>query len=181
MSVIKWFLYSSESSCIQGVITKLATWMAQCGRLKEFNADSEPITAYLERIELFFEANEVTDGKRVPILLSNIGAKTYGLLRSLTAPITPKESSFKELSELLKAHVEPTPIVIAELYRFDRRDQAAGESIVDYVTKFRRLTAHCCFGATTDCVEEALHDCFISGLRNESTRKHLLTLPSLRR
>ena len=95
--------------------------MAQYGRLKKFDADSEPtcITAYLERVELFFEANEVADGKRVLILLSNIGAKTYGLLRSLTAPKAPKESSFKELSELLKAHFEPAPIVIAERYRFE--------------------------------------------------------------
>ena len=54
--------------------------MAQCSRLKKFNADSKPITAYLEGVELFFEANVVTDGKRVPILLSNIGAKMYGLL-----------------------------------------------------------------------------------------------------
>ena len=89
--------------------------MAQYGRLKEFNADSEPITAYLERVELFFEANKVADGKRVPIS-SNIGTKMYGLLRSLTAPKAPKESSFKELLELLKAHFKPAPIVIAERY-----------------------------------------------------------------
>ena len=75
--------------------------MAQYGRLKEFDADSEPITAYLERVELFFEANDVGDGKRVPILLSNIGPKTYGLLRSLTAPKAPKEKSFKELVVIL--------------------------------------------------------------------------------
>ena len=149
--------------------------MAQYGRLKEFDADSEPITAYLERVELFFEANDVGDGKRVPILLSNIGPKTYGLLRSLTAPKAPKEKSFKELSELLKAHFEPAPIVIAERYRFHRRDQAAGESIGDYVAELRRLTAHCQFEATTDYLEEALRDRFVCGLKNESTRKRLLT------
>jgi len=48
--------------------------MAQYGRLKEFDADSEPITAYLERVELFFEANGVADGKRVPILLIVLNA-----------------------------------------------------------------------------------------------------------
>ena len=53
------------------VTTKVATRMAQYGRLKEFNADSEPITAYLERVELFFEANKVADGKRVPILVTS--------------------------------------------------------------------------------------------------------------
>ena len=73
----------------------------------------------------------------------------YGLLRSLTAPKAPKESSFKELLELLKAHFKPAPIVIAERYRYHCRDQAAGESIGDYVAELCRLTAHCHFEATT--------------------------------
>ena len=50
----------------------------------------------LSVLNLFFEANEVADGKCVPILLSNIRAKTYGLLWSLTAPKAPKESSLIE-------------------------------------------------------------------------------------
>ena len=99
----------------------------------------------------------------------------YGLLRSLTAPKAPKESSFKELLELLKAHFKPAPIVIAERYWFHCRDQAAGESIGDYVAELCRLTAHCHFEATTDNLEEVLRDCFVCGLRNESTRKRLLT------
>ena len=108
----------------------------------------------------------------MPILLSNIGAKTYGLLQSLRAPKAPKESSFKELLEFLKAHFEPAPIMIAERYRFHRRDQAVGENIGDYVAELCRLTAHCHFEATTDHLEEVLRDRFVCGLRNESTRKH---------
>ena len=111
----------------------------------------------------------------MPILISNIEPKTYGLLRSLTAPKAPKKKSFKELSGLLKAHFEPAPIVIAERFRFHRRDQAAGESIGDYVVELRRLTAHSQFEATTDYLEEALRDRFVCGLKNESTRKRLLT------
>ena len=72
----------------------------------------------------------------------------------------------------MKAHFEPTPIVIAEPYRFH---QAAGESIGDYVTELCRLTAHCQFEAKTDYLEEALQDRFVCGLKNESIRKCLLT------
>ena len=60
------------------------------GQLYEFDAENETVTAYLERAELYFDANDVADEKKVPVLLSNIGAKTYGLLRSLVAPKAPK-------------------------------------------------------------------------------------------
>ena len=116
---------------------KLATRMATAMRyapFQEFQSD-ESITAYLERLEMYFLANDVEEEKKVPLLLSHIGAKTYGLLRSLAAPSAPKEKTFKDLEKILKDHFEPTPSVIAERYRFHRRDQAVGESIGDYVAE----------------------------------------------
>lgn len=112
------------------------------GRLNEFDVENETVTAYLERVELYFDANDVADDKKVPVLLSNIGAKTYGLLRSLAAPKAPKEKTLDEIKKLLKSHFEPTPSVIAERYRFHRRDQAAGETIADFVAEIRKLTTH---------------------------------------
>ena len=75
----------------------------------------------------------------------------------------------------MKAHFEPAPTVIAERYRFHRRDQASKESIGDYVAELHRLTAHCQFEATMDYLEEALRDRFVCRLKNESTPKCLLT------
>jgi hypothetical protein len=46
-------------------------------------------TAYIERIEQYFLANDVADDKRVPVLLTVIGGKTYSLLRALTSPDKP--------------------------------------------------------------------------------------------
>lgn len=149
--------------------------MAQIGRLKEFQAEVEPVTAYLDRVELYLEANEVKENKMVPILLSTIGAKTYGLLRSLTAPKPPREKSFKDLCTILKKHFNPAPLVIAERYRFHRRDQAAGESVADYVAELRRLAAKCKFEDTKEFLEESLRDRFVCGLKTESVRKRLLT------
>lgn len=145
------------------------------GQLHEFDVGNETITAYLERAELYFDANDVADEKKVPVLLSNIGAKTYGLLRSLVAPKAPKEKTLAEITTLLKSHFEPTPSVIAERYRFHRRDQAQGESIADYVAELRKLTTHCKFEDTRDFLDESLRDRFVSGLRSESTRKRLFT------
>ena len=43
--------------------------MTSFGRIDEFRPENESIEAYLERIELYFNANEVEDDKKVPISL----------------------------------------------------------------------------------------------------------------
>lgn len=115
----------------------------------------------------------LTTSRKTNRLLSNIEAKTYGLLQSLVAPKATKEKTLDEIKKLLKSHFEPTPSVIAECYRFHRRDQAAGETIADYVAELRKLTTHCKFEDTKDFLEESLRDRFVCGLRSESVRKHL--------
>ena len=50
------------------------------------------------------------------IFLTVVGSKTYSLLRSLVAPSLPQEKTFAELSEVLKVHFEPKPLVIAERF-----------------------------------------------------------------
>ena len=105
------------------------------GSLQEFQPDSESITAYLERTSVYFTANSIDAAKQVPVLLSVIGAKTYSLLRSLTAPDKPQDKSYAELSEVLQAHFEPKPLFIAERFHFYRRNQADGESIAEFVAE----------------------------------------------
>ena len=92
-------------------MTKLATRMARLGQVNEFNPEKETISAYLERVEMFFLANDIHEDKKVPVLLSVIGATTYALLRNLVTPDTPKDKDFATLSKLSKDHYEPTPIV----------------------------------------------------------------------
>ena len=43
----------------------------------EFQPDSKSISAYLKRVSLFFEVNNVEAGKQVAWLLNMIGAKNY--------------------------------------------------------------------------------------------------------
>ena len=38
------------------------------GRLTEFNPQSDNISSYLERLELYFEANAIEDARKVPVL-----------------------------------------------------------------------------------------------------------------
>ena len=113
--------------------------MAKFGHLQEFDTDLEPITAYLERVELYFSANGIGEDKKLAILLSVIGPKTYGVLRNLLAPSRPQEKKFSEVTEVLIRHFEPKLIVIAERFSFYRRSQLVGESVADFVAELRRL------------------------------------------
>ena len=63
--------------------------MSSYGRIKEFCPEEETTESYLERIELFFTANEIANEKKVAVFLSVVGSKTYTILRSLVALAMP--------------------------------------------------------------------------------------------
>ena len=52
----------------------------------------------------YIEANGVEDAKKVAVLLTVMGSKSYGLLRNLLAPGKPHEKTYDELVETLKGH-----------------------------------------------------------------------------
>lgn len=135
-----------------------------CGTLQEFKPECETITAYLKRLKAYFDANNVPSAKRVAVLISIIGPKTYLAIRSLMAPDSPQS---KSLTKALKNHYNPKPIVIAERYHFDLRQQSSTENIREYIAELRRLMSSCEFGVFLD---EALRYRFVCGLRSESTR-----------
>ena len=60
--------------------------MLQLGCLEEFQPEEDSIASYLERVELYFVANDTNSDKKVPVFLSAAGARTYSLLCDLLAP-----------------------------------------------------------------------------------------------
>ena len=145
---------------------------AVIGQLPEFKPESESLTTYVERVKLFIEANGIEDARKVAVLLSVIGGKTYALLRNLLSPTDPKTKSFDEIVAALKEHYEPKPLVIAERFHFHKRNQAAGESVAEFVAELRRLARHCEFKTF---LEEALRDRFVCGLNKKAIQNKLLT------
>ena len=61
------------------------------GQMDSVNANNETISAYLERFDLFVQANGVVNDKKVSVFLSVLGDKTYALLRNLVSPALPKD------------------------------------------------------------------------------------------
>ena len=131
----------------------------------------------MERVEQFFLANNIDDDHRVPTLLSLIGSKTYALLRDLLTPEKPATKSFQEIVTTLQQHLSPKPLEIAERFRFYKRNQHEGETVLTYVADLKKLAAHCNFGAN---LNEALRDRLVCGLRNVQIQKRLLSEAKLK-
>ena len=98
----------------------------------EFKPDTESITNYLERVDLFFAANEVPEAKKVAVLLSCIGPKTSSTLKNLTAPTLPGAKSLDDLKGLLSGHFDPKPSLIAQPFHIHRQKQRPDENICGF-------------------------------------------------
>lgn len=115
------------------------------GNLQEFDPKVDNIISYLERLELYLEANTTEDGKKVSVLLTVIDPTAYGTLHSLLALTKPKGKSFEDLVKALQTHFAPKPLVIGKQFRFYKREQGAGESIADFIAYIRHLSIKCEF------------------------------------
>ena len=142
------------------------------GKIEAFDETQETWESYTERLEQYFKVNKVEDNFKVAAvaaLLSLIGGKTYTLLRNLTTPAKPAEKSYEDIVKLLKDHLSPEPLQIAERHRFIKRVQLEGENINNYVAALRKLTEHCGY----QDLENTLRDQLVVGLRNEQIKKRL--------
>ena len=143
------------------------------GQVEQFELGSDDWVLYTERLDQFFLANEITnDTKKVAVLLTAIGPKAYSLLRNLLAPVNPATKEYEELIDVMKDHLRPKPVVIAERFKFHRRNQGDGETVAQYMVELRKLAEYCDF---KDYLNEDLRDRFVCGLQSEATQRRLLT------
>lgn len=112
----------------------------------------------------FFLANDIDTDRKVPSLISSFGRKTYTLLK--TSFLRPK----------LRTRVFMTPwqhyaitklsktLIIAERFRFHKRDQRPGKSMLSYT--------HCQFDAS---LNDTMRDRLVVDLHNDTIQKRLLS------
>ena len=141
------------------------------GTVEPFDPKDGDFSEYVERLEQYFLANTVADAKKVAILLTVIGKETYSLLRSLVAPTQPKDKSYAGIIEVLTTHLKPTPITVAERFKFYERAQLPGERVNDFIAALRTSALKCEFAAF---LEEAIRDKLVCGTSNSRIRKRLL-------
>lgn len=146
------------------------------GDIEHFDKSHGDWTSYLERVKLFFAANEIPAERQVPSLLSLVGAEMYGLIKNLVAPENVATRTLDQIDTAVKTHLQPEPLVIAERFRFHKRVQDSSESIAQYVAAIRSLSVNCKFGQFLD---DSLRDKFVCGLKDTNIQKKLLSEKNL--
>ena len=130
---------------------------------------SSDLESYLERLELYFVANNdgtvasmadqalinAADRKRVATLPTLVGPETYLLLESLVSPRIPADLLFQEITDTLKNYLKPRRLTVAERYKCNQRTQKDSEGVTAFATELRRLATTCNFG---EFIGEALRD-----------------------
>ena len=146
--------------------------MPSHGKIEEFNSAKETWDSYVERLDLYLLANDITDvGKKRAVFLTVVGPSTYELIRNLVAPEKPVNVAYDELLAKVKAHHTPVPSPIVQRFKFHSRTQQPGESVATFLAELRKLTEFCKFG---NVLEDMLRDRLVCGLSNNTIQRRLL-------
>ena len=141
------------------------------GSIGEFDSSVEDWTSYTERLQQYFAANDVADGKQRAVLLSVCGCQTYQLVKNLLAPERPADKTFQEIVLLMKNHYQPKPSIIVERFNFHSRYRKQGESVATFVAELKRLSEHCGFA---DTLSDMLRDRLVCGINDKRLQRRLL-------
>ena len=134
----------------------------------------DDVENWLERLNeviLATQPENVSDRKKVSLLLAHIGQKGYKLLKSYCLPELPNTKSFDQLRTVLIEHLAPKPTVTAERFKFNMLNQLPNEGLALYMSRVRERAALCGFNENYD---QMVRDRFICGLKDERTRSSLL-------
>ena len=67
------------------------------------------------------------------VLLTLLGGKTRTSLRNLTSPDKQSVKDYATLVKLLKDHLSPKLLIIAERFRLHKLNQREGETVTKYI------------------------------------------------
>uniref|UniRef100_D1FPZ6 Putative gag/capsid-like protein n=1 Tax=Simulium nigrimanum TaxID=683695 RepID=D1FPZ6_SIMNI len=132
------------------------------GQLPEFHGEGDDWNVYVERLDQFFEVNDVPETKRTALLISVIGSQSYKVLRDLCHPTLPKNKPFEELCELLGKQYSPQIAIFRERALFYNARQQPNENCTQWYGRIKKLSVDCKFG---DNLEKILLDKFICGMK----------------
>ncbi|CAG9091401.1 unnamed protein product [Plutella xylostella] len=140
------------------------------GKIGEFDVENGNWSLYCERLHMYFEANAIKEDLQLPTLIAVVGEATYELMVNLVSPKSPSQLKLEELVKVVQDHLQPTPSILAERYRFRQRRQESGESVIQYVAVLKKLSRFCDFGSALD---DNLRDQFVCGLSMDVIRQRL--------
>ena len=139
--------------------------MVMHGSLVQFNPDKEEWTSYMEHLNYYLIANEVTDNANIcAILMSGCGPMTYTTIRTLVDSETHTTIKHNDLIEIVTSHFDPKPSFIVQGFKFYNSSREKGESIATYVAALRGLAEHCEYGYSLNIM---LRDRLVCGINHK--------------
>ena len=109
-------------------------------------------------------------------VITCIGPKARTIHNGLPFKSEAKKKNLRKILELRESYCFEKTNIIYERFRFNIRDQEAGESIDTYASNLRSLCDRCNFVALKD---EMIRDRIVCGVRDSSLRKKLPQVPEL--
>ena len=145
---------------------------AKYGSIGEFDSTQEDWKTYVERVNLYLTANNVTDrAKKRAVLLSVCGAKTYHTICDLIAPSKPTGISYEDIVTRVQEHYNPKLVVTVQRFKFNSRTRQSDKTVAMFVTALRHLAIHCEFG---NSLNDMLKDRLICGINDARIQRRLL-------
>ena len=72
--------------------------------------------------------------------------------------------AYKDLVEAMQKHVNPTPSVTVQRFKFNSHSRQPGETVSTYVSELRSIAEFCNFG---ESLPDMLRDCIVCGINND--------------
>ena len=147
--------------------------MATHGSLSEYNPSTTSWRSYVDQLNYYFVANDITaDKKKVAILLSACGPATFKTIESVVDAAKLKDIKYADLVKALSVHYDPVPSSIVQRYKFYNRSREEGESIADFVASLREIAKYCDY---KDTLNMMLRDRLVCGVNHQGIQKRLLS------
>ncbi|XP_065288318.1 uncharacterized protein [Dermacentor albipictus] len=146
------------------------------GRIGEYRLGTNALwDEYVERLKMFCEANEIAKAEQKgAVLPSCCCEEAYGLIMTLVKPSRPTAATYEEIKTAVRTYLHPRPLELYARFLFYKRNQAAEESVADYVTALRKLAEDCAFGDEQLPLDIMMRDRFVCGFQNEAVQQRLL-------
>lgn len=150
--------------------------MAKSTSFPEFDSHQARWESYIARFNIFASVIEVKEDKKAYTLLNALGRKMFDLLADIEVPKKPQELTYDQIVSTLTKQFNPAPLIVAESFKFHRRDQQRGESISEYLTTLRQLADRCNY---RDSRTEWIRDRLVCGLTEIPLQRALLATADL--
>ena len=150
--------------------------MAQSSILGLFNLKNKQIDDYKERFDFYCVAHGVAEGKQRALFLISIGQEMYAKLKTWIRPSTFSDLTMEQIVAKLKERTTEETVEIAERYKFFKRQQLLGETVIECMSGLKQLASTCKFAAYLDT---ALRDQFVCGMRDSRMQRELLLVKEL--